>query len=1081
MKLSPLAPLILLLLLVQLLWAPLVQADIDDELKAAREQLSRLDPEEPSLQPLRDNYQQAINALQNAQKYEAKALQTRQLIERLPDQTQRLQQQLAEPGAEPEPTDFSAIELAVLEQQLTLGKAELLELEREAMLLEQQLQQSDQRQVSLQEQLAQLRQQRQPVTPSTPSSAVKGRDSEAVQLLHNALFSERTAQIQALELELLALPGRRELADLNLRLLRRQIDSKQERLGQIEDNIQRRRRQEAEQAISALESGPASDEHPLLSEARQQNQLLSQQLREAIVASEGPRQSRATLNEQLTKLGDNYRNIQQQLELNIGYIGSDLRRLILRLTQPIDTRTTLGQINNLRLRNLEMSQQATQLQTDLAGQPIIPGTELSSSQRQQYLELMRDRQALRTRLLDARQQQINELSQLLAVQQQFNEQTRSSRELLNRHLLWVPSVATIGLDWPAAVADNLRLLLQHGHEALASAPLRWHAPLAACLGGILLLALLSWQLARYKRTRQRLWHQQIGNVRHDRISHTLALLTFAPLIALPLPALLWALSRYGVNPAYTDADALRNALQASALLLWLGHTLHIWLRVPDGLFSAHFGVPANLATLLRRRVVSIVLLAIPLLSALLLIDQIGLGELRYGIGRLLLIVLFGLLLLFWLDLWRVAPAINQLSRGDAWWKRAKVWLSMLALFQLAMIALALWGYLFTAGVLTRLLFDALALLFGVFLLYRLGRRWLLVEERKLAFSRALARRAEILAAREKNEEEPPLEENYLDLQTISDQALMLLKAAAVLLLFSLLWLVLGDMLPTLDVLDNVELWSSSISTAEGTVLEAISLQDLLFAALVLAMSLLAAYNLPGLLELLILRHLPLAPGSGYAITSLVKYLLILVGILSGFSQLGVAWEKLQWLVAALSVGLGFGLQEVVANFVSGLIILFEKPVRIGDTVTIGGLTGTVTRIQIRATTIVDWDRKEVIIPNKTFITDQLVNWSLSDAITRVVIPVGLAYGSDTELAHQLLLQSAAGNPRVLPEPAPEAYFLGFGDSTLNFELRIYVSAMADRLQVTHELNGAIDSAFKAHKIDIAFRQLDVHLHRATKK
>lgn len=118
-----------------------------------------------------------------------------------------------------------------------------------------------------------------------------------------------------------------------------------------------------------------------------------------------------------------------------------------------------------------------------------------------------------------------------------------------------------------------------------------------------------------------------------------------------------------------------------------------------------------------------------------------------------------------------------------------------------------------------------------------------------------------------------------------------------------------------------------------------------------------------------------APGASYAITTILNYVIIAVGAMTVFGSLGVSWDKLQWLAAALSVGLGFGLQEIFGNFVSGLIILFERPVRIGDTVTIGTYSGTVSKIRIRATTITDFDRKEVIIPNKAFVTERLINWS----------------------------------------------------------------------------------------------------------
>jgi potassium efflux system protein len=196
-------------------------------------------------------------------------------------------------------------------------------------------------------------------------------------------------------------------------------------------------------------------------------------------------------------------------------------------------------------------------------------------------------------------------------------------------------------------------------------------------------------------------------------------------------------------------------------------------------------------------------------------------------------------------------------------------------------------------------------------------------------------------------------------------------------------------------------------------------------------------------------------------------------------KLGVEWSNIHWLVAALGVGVGFGLQEIVANFVSGLILLFERPIRIGDTVTLSDVTGTVSKIHIRATTLIDADRKEVIVPNKIFITQQFINWTLSDEVTRIRIPVGIAYGSDCDKARELLLEVAHSNPLVLREPEPLAVFADFGASTLNFELRVYAGQLSDRLDLAHDLNMEINRRFAAEGIEIAFPQLDVHLHRVS--
>ena len=128
-------------------------------------------------------------------------------------------------------------------------------------------------------------------------------------------------------------------------------------------------------------------------------------------------------------------------------------------------------------------------------------------------------------------------------------------------------------------------------------------------------------------------------------------------------------------------------------------------------------------------------------------------------------------------------------------------------------------------------------------------------------------------------------------------------------------------------------------------------------------------------------------------------------------MLGVTWSSVQWLVAAVSVGLGFGLQEIFANFVSGLLLLVERPVRVGDTITVGGVTGTVTRIRIRATTIQDWDLKELVVPNKDLVTGHLLNWTLSDAANRVTVFVGVAYGSrDAEQVTRVLREIVAARP-----------------------------------------------------------------------
>jgi potassium efflux system protein len=292
----------------------------------------------------------------------------------------------------------------------------------------------------------------------------------------------------------------------------------------------------------------------------------------------------------------------------------------------------------------------------------------------------------------------------------------------------------------------------------------------------------------------------------------------------------------------------------------------------------------------------------------------------------------------------------------------------------------------------------------------------------------------------------------------------------------------AQVLPALDLLDQYAIWIPSGATPtvapDGTVVlphEAITVMDLLMAIVLLFLTLAVSRNIPGALEALVLQRLPLSAGARYAIRTLTRYLLLIVGLVITFNSIGISWGKVQWLAAAVSVGLGFGLQEIFANFVSGLIILTERPISVGDTVTVGEISGTVSRIQMRATTITDWDRKELIIPNKEFVTGQVTNWTLTNALLRLRLLVGIAYGSDTELAKKTLLEVATAHPRVLAEPRPAAFFMDFGDSALTFELRVFIDDIEFMSLVRNELNTAIDQAFREHGIEIAFPQRDIHI------
>lgn len=372
---------------------------------------------------------------------------------------------------------------------------------------------------------------------------------------------------------------------------------------------------------------------------------------------------------------------------------------------------------------------------------------------------------------------------------------------------------------------------------------------------------------------------------------------------------------------------------------------------------------------------------------------------------------------------------------------------------------------------------------GLFFLKELLLRYLFVAERRLRYENALRKREELRAQRQQEQQAAEDESTaiaveipQINFDALSEQAKRLVRFGYLFSAVVGIWMIWDDLLPALDFFNEVVLPISTHQTVDGISTEMpLSLRDLLVGLVVLVVTLLAAKNLPGVLEITLLQRLPLDSGARYALTSLLQYLIVGIGIISAFTTIGFQWSSIQWLVAALGVGLGFGLQEIVANFISGIILLFERPIRVGDVVTLDDTTGVVSRIRIRATTITNWDKQELLIPNKEFITGRVVNWTLTDKVNRLLVEVGVAYGSDVKRAMELMLEAAHENDNVLSDPPPVATFETFGDNALGLVLRAYLGAMENRLATITGLHEAINRKFDEAGIVISFPQRDLHL------
>jgi potassium efflux system protein len=599
--------------------------------------------------------------------------------------------------------------------------------------------------------------------------------------------------------------------------------------------------------------------------------------------------------------------------------------------------------------------------------------------------------------------------------------------------------------------------------------------------------------------------RKVGQLRHDRIYFSLKALLLTLLLALPWPILFTALGLHlhfaqGIEVLNLESSANQNAVWTGQFVPAIGAAFSgialyffyfVAFRVfcePGGLAAAHFGWSPSSTEQLRHQIRRLMVVFLPtgfMLIASITYDPAALAG---GLSRLLFVIVLGALAWFFGQV--LSPGRGALSEYYAarpkslltWFRY--LWVLLGQALPIVLAVLATVGYVYTAAQLGQRMVDTLWLMVALILIHQLIERWLMLTQRSLAFQDALERRRQQRAAREAEETEASseemealqFEEPEIDYEALSDDTTKLINAVMALVAAFGLWVIWSEVFPALRILDDFALWHRAAVVDGADKLVPVTLNDLIMGLLAILMVVVAAKRLPALLEIVLLARLNISAGSRYAIASLTQYTIVATGVVLVFNLLGGNWSEIQWLIAALGVGIGFGLQEIVANFICGLILLFERPIRIGDIVTVGDTDGTVTKIRIRSTTIRNFDQKELLVPNKEFITGRLLNWTLTDPVTRLVIPVGIAYGSDVALAIKLVREAAEEHERVVDEPAYMVTFDSFGENSLQIILRCFIGSMDFWRQTISELHLAINQKFAEAGIVIAFPQRDVHLN-----
>ena len=1086
----------LLCLMLCLSLLPFSTAQADDAITQVEELLQSVPKtESPENQQLRESYQQALQYARDAQRYREQGKAYQQILIDYPKESARLKEALHNYQPQPRPS-LSSLKEEALRQAISLSSNRQINLRKERQAVTDSLNQLEStgqeyhlRVDELRKQLLQTRSLLDRLSFSNESDRLQ----EAQQLATRLKEQSLSDRIQMLELEQLSAQQRNDLGKLKLQELNLAITDEDEWQASLLAQQNQLRRDKTEQALAESERlrRQLTSDLPLLQEQQQQNQALSLQLGALEDQIERVQDEQRTIDSALSGLNDLVNSVREQLEwlqISNAY-GENLRSKLADLPAYFPLERLESAIVKARMAKYqyETEQDALKDPEQVRNQLLSgDGITLDRAQRAVLDNLLKARRQLLTRLNDASDTLIQEQTLLKLLYSRQNSKIDEIRELSASHLFWMPDVRPLSPAVLLGVPAALALVFNPVNWLQIPKAIAENSPLTLTLAGLALLG-LAWcwlKLARHLVHYSHYIAPSIGKVTQDKFSLTSRLLLRSVLAALPLPAMV--IMVHGLLDGawqYPFAVAVARGLgEIWFLLLALLVARHLSLE--KGILILHFRWQKERVQKVWGQFRTLLLVLIPSFFVQGMASSYQEHAFYDSLGRLAFIVGALWLLLFFARLNREKLPLTwgQADMSKPHLLHHFIWNSLMLAPLLAVLG-TLFGYFYTSRILLRQLELSLLMGLGCLLAYYLAHRWMLIQRRRLAFDRAKQKRAEILAQRERDEDDlsseipDVVEEPELDLDTISAQSLGLVRTLLMLGFTMLVVVQWSDLNSAFSFLSSIEVWQVSSKVAGIEQLSAITLQDLMLTAFAFILTVVTARNLPGLMELTLLQHLSLSPGTGFALTTVSKYLVLLIGALTGFSMLGIDWSKTQWLVAALSVGLGFGLQEIFANFVSGLIILFEKPIRLGDTVTIRDLTGTVTKIKTRATTIVDWDRKEIIVPNKAFITEQFINWSLSDAITRVKLRIRIGLTQNPKQVQQLLEQCVQESTLVLDTPTPEVFLVEFTDSALIYEIRLYVNNMDHRMPITHEVHSLILEKLHQIGMHLPHQQIDIRMSR----
>jgi potassium efflux system protein len=1040
-------------------------------------------------------YRQALASVEAAEKSRAAAERFAALTQGAPDKLIAARKELAELDAKPEGEAIGSDTLANLKLLVTRREAEMNKLRQSATALEAAPKFRLDRRALVPGRMSEIKDELDEVAQQL--AAVSSLDSpvaRANRAYQLARQLELNAEAASLESEIHCYDAEAQLLPLRGELTQKRLEREERFVKTLREEIDRLTRAELErQAEEARRDAVAA--HPAVRELAEEYAHMTErqlELRDEIARVESQadrarerleeiREVRVRAKERLERTG---------LNATFGAFLSKQRDLLPNrrdLQRRISSR--VATIDQIELAQYEFEDRLKEYQDDVEhrdGYLAELRDSVDDDSLWSYLEwkvgkLLPDREAVCSQLLTDYNNYLAALVELDVRERDLLHERDDFADFIDQRVLWLPNMPSLGardlsgawhvLQWLGRPAEWLDLTRELAGDA-AKHPLTTFLFLSTIVAMVVLRPRLGGYIKDTSAAAMR------GSF--DQFAPTLNVAGGSIILALPAVWILAYLAwRIGVMEASSRlAVPVSSGLGVVALLVLVGEMWRQFFR-PDGITAAHFGWSENCVRAMRLRIahwiapIAVFVFLVAATSALEDDQQAAsLGRLTFALGMLASTV----------PLYRTLDPRQWLLKDflawsrDGWLYRLRyVWFLGFVAAPPALALLAALGYYYTAIELTVRAFATLCFGSGLIVTREIVFRALLIAHRRLAMEQARQRRAAARAAAEAAEESAagqsspiPIDERQLDLSAVSGQTRRLVRAVLVMTALVATYAIWVDVLPALAVLDRIVLWA----TESG---EAITLRSALFSSLIGMLTLVAWKNIPGLLEIAVLQKLPLEPSSRFAIATLTSYFIAVIGTVATFQQFGIGWQNVQWLIAAMTVGLGFGLQEIFANFVSGLIILFERPIRVGDVVTAGDVTGAVTKIRVRATTITNWDRKELIIPNKEFVTGRVMNWTLSDQVNRVTINVHVAYDTDAATVLEILQQIAEEHPLIMRDPAPSVSFEEFGASSLTFVLQAFLPTLDVRAKTVTELHSTIQRRFAEANIEMAFPQQDIHV------